>query len=144
MADIPSAGNKENKVAKNIGDTALCKKTVVCRDEKMETIIGQIVRGKIDRPKGSRHPRYSDMIYPINYGYVEGVISDDGQEQDVYVLGTDEPIETFEGRVIAIYHRFNDAEDKWIVSFSGSDYSNKEILQAIHFQEQYFEGELVR
>ena len=85
-----------------------------------------------------------NMIYPINYGYVEGVISDDGQEQDVYVLGTDEPIETFEGRVIAIYHRFNDAEDKWIVSFSGSDYSNKEILQAIHFQEKYFEGELVR
>ncbi len=68
--------------------------------------------------------------------------SDKSQDQDVYVLGTDEPIETFEG--IAIYHRFNDAEDKWIVSFSGSDYSNEEILQAIHFQEQYFEGELVR
>ena len=84
MADIPSAGNKENKVAKNIGDTALCKKTVVCRDEKMETIIGQIVRGKIDRPKGSRHPRYSDMIYPINYGYVEGVISEESTSEESF------------------------------------------------------------
>ena len=40
--------------------------------------------------------------------------------------------------------RFNDVEDKWIVSLGGSDYSDDEILQAIHFQEQYYEGKLVR
>lgn len=110
----------------------------------MKTIIGKTVKGIIDRPIGSRHPRYADMIYPINYGYVEGISAGDGHEQDVYVLGTDKPIETFEGKVIAVYHRFNDAENKWIVSLNDSDYSAEEILQAIHFQEQYFEGELVR
>ena len=110
----------------------------------MKTIIGKTVKGIIDRPIGSRHPRYADMIYPINYGYVEGISAGDGHEQDVYVLGTDKPIETFEGKVIAVYHRFNDAENKWIVSLNDSDYSSEEILQAIHFQEQYFEGELVR
>ena len=100
--------------------------------------------GRIDRPVGSHHPRFSDMVYPINYGYIEGVIAGDGQEQDVYVLGTDKPIEVFEGKVIAVYRRFNDVEDKWIVSLDGSDYSDDEILQAIHFQEQYYEGKLVR
>lgn len=102
------------------------------------------VKGKIDRPIGSAHPRHPEMIYPINYGYVEGIIAGDGENQDAYVLGTDEPLFDFEGKVIAVYHRFNDAEDKWIVSLDGKDYSDEEILNAIHFQEQYFEGELIR
>ncbi|MDO5122717.1 MAG: inorganic pyrophosphatase [Erysipelotrichaceae bacterium] len=110
----------------------------------MHTIIGKTVRGTIDRPLGSPHPRFPDMIYPINYGYVNGMTAGDGQEQDAYVLGTDKPLKTFEGKVIAVYHRLNDVEDKWIVSIDGTDYTDEEILQAIHFQEQYFEGVLVR
>ena len=107
-------------------------------------MIGKHVSGKIDRPIGSRHPRFPDMVYPVNYGYVEGITAGDGDAQDVYVFGTDKPIESFEGKVIAVYHRFNDAEDKWIVSLDGSDFSDDEILRTIHFQEQYFEGELIR
>ena len=117
----------------------------------MQNVIGKIVKGKIDRPLGSRHPRHPDMIYPINYGYVEGVIAGDGAEQDVYVFGTDRPIETFEGKVIAIYHRFNDVEDKWIVVPENSRYaanpsalSDEEILKRIEFQEKYFAGRLYR
>lgn len=110
----------------------------------MHTIIGTTVRGTVDRPLGSTHPRFPDMIYPVNYGFVEGVMGGDGQEQDVYVLGTDKPLKTFEGKVIAVYHRLNDVEDKWIVSLDGTDYTDEEILQAIRFQEQYYEGELVR
>ena len=109
-----------------------------------KSIIGCIVKGTIDRPLGSAHPDYPDMIYPINYGYVDGIISGDGEEQDVYVLGTDRPLEVFEGKVIAVYHRSNDSEDKWIVSLDGRDYPDEEIVKAIHFQEQYFEGELLR
>ena len=92
----------------------------------------------------SSHPNYPEMVYPINYGYVEGLLAADGEEQDVYVLGAERPIETFEGVVIAVYHRFNDVEDKWIVSIDGSDYSDADILKAIAFQEQYYEGELIR
>ncbi len=110
----------------------------------MRTIIGKTVRGIIDRPIGSRHPQFPDMVYPINYGYIEGVIAGDGEEQDAYVLGTDKPIDTFEGKVIAVYHRFNDEEDKWIVSLDGSNYSDDEILRFIKFQEQYYEGKLIR
>lgn len=110
----------------------------------MQTVIGQTVRGTIDRPVGSRHPRYPDTIYPINYGFVDGVFAPDGAEQDVYVLGTDKPLGEFEGKVIAVYHRFGDVEDKWIVSLDGTDYPDAEILQAIRFQERFFDGELIR
>lgn len=107
-------------------------------------IIGTVVRGKIDRPVGSRHPRHPDMIYPVNYGYVEGLLAADGAEQDVYVLGTDSPIGEYEGRVIAVYHRYDDIEDKWIVSVDEKEHSDEEILEQIRFQEQYFTGKLFR
>lgn len=110
----------------------------------MEPVIGKTIRGHIDRPQGSRHPRYPDMVYPIHYGYVDGVMAGDGSWKDVYVLGADLPILEFEGKVIAIYHRLNDVEDKWIVAVDGSDHSDEEILRLIHFQEQYFEGVLLR
>ena len=114
------------------------------KDNSIQDIIGKTVKGIIDRPLGSSHPDYPDLIYLVNYGYVEGVIAGDDESQDVYVLGTDKPLKIFEGKVIAIYHRFNDVEHKWIVSLNGYDYSDEEILKAIHFQEQYFEGELIR
>ena len=68
----------------------------------------------------------------------------DGAGQDVYVLGTEKALETFSGRVIAVLHRLNDCEDKWIVSVIGRDYTDEEILDAVSFQEQYFMGELFR
>lgn len=108
------------------------------------SIVGTTVRGRVDRPLGSRHPRHPNLVYPLNYGYVEGVLAPDGCEQDVYVLGASGPIETFEGTVIAVYHRLNDVEDKWIVSLDGTDYPDDVILDAISFQERFFEGELLR
>lgn len=62
--------------------------------------------------------------------------------KSVYLLGVNEPLETFEGMVIAVYHRYNDVEDKWIVTPVGMDFSEEEILKAIEFQEKYFEGRL--
>lgn len=111
---------------------------------KVSPIVGKKVKGIIDRPLGSHHPRHPEMIYPINYGFVEGIMAPDGAEQDVYVLGADKPIWNFEGIVIAVYHRTNDVEDKWIVSLDGSDYTDEEILKTINFQEQYFKGRLLR
>ena len=50
-------------------------------------MLGKRVKVKIDRPLGSCHPKYKDLYYPVNYGYVEGVIAPDGEEQDAYILG---------------------------------------------------------
>ena len=40
---------------------------------------------KIDRPKGSLHPKYKDYIYPLDYGYLEGTVSSDGAGIDIWV-----------------------------------------------------------
>ena len=45
-------------------------------------MIGDIVKVIIDRPLGSQHPRYKETYYPINYGFVEGIMAADGKEQD--------------------------------------------------------------
>jgi inorganic pyrophosphatase len=39
----------------------------------------------VDRPRGSAHPRYPDVIYPVDYGYLEGMGSTDGADLDVWV-----------------------------------------------------------
>lgn len=38
----------------------------------------------IDRPRGSAHPRYPGMIYPLVYGYIPGTVGGDGAEVDVF------------------------------------------------------------
>jgi inorganic pyrophosphatase len=42
----------------------------------------------IDRPKGSRHPKYNDMVYEVDYGYLKNIKSMDGGGIDIFV-GTD-------------------------------------------------------
>ena len=39
----------------------------------------------IDRPKGSRHPRYPEIVYPLDYGYLEGTASGNGGGIDLWV-----------------------------------------------------------
>ena len=105
-------------------------------------IIGRTVSCRIDRPSGTAHPRIKALVYPVNYGYIEGIIAGDGAEQDVYILGVDEPLEEFTGRIIAVYHRLNDNEDKWIAAPEGMTFTQDEIMQKIDFQERFFDGEL--
>lgn len=107
-------------------------------------IIGKKVKGTIDRPMGSTHPKFDKIYYPINYGYVDGVMAPDGAEQDVYLLGVDKPVATYEGVVIAVVHRNNDIEDKWIVAPEGMNFTDEEIMSQITFQEKFFDVELYR
>jgi len=55
-------------------------------------VVGDIVKVVVDRPLGSYHPKHKDMYYTINYGYIEGIIAPDGEEQDAYIIGVDEPV----------------------------------------------------
>lgn len=92
----------------------------------------------VDRPMGSAHPHYPDLIYPLNYGYVEGVPAPDGEEQDAYILGVGHPLPRFTGELIAILRRAGDCEEKWVVAPAGRIFSPQEILAAVHFQERFF------
>lgn len=33
----------------------------------------------IDRPKGSAHPRYPQIVYELDYGYIDGTKSSDNE-----------------------------------------------------------------
>lgn len=104
--------------------------------------MNKLVTVIIDRPLGSVHPKYPDLIYQINYGYIEGMIAGDGEYQDAYIIGIDYPLEIFEGKVIAVIHRLNDVEDKYVVCDINKTYTLEEIKKAVEFQEKYFEIEI--
>ena len=105
--------------------------------------LGKEVLVKIDRKMGSAHPKHG-FIYPVNYGYIPNTVSGDGEELDAYVLGVCEPVDTFEGKCIAIIHRTNDDDDKLIVVPHGKYYTNDAIEALVEFQEKFFEHEILR
>lgn len=103
-----------------------------------DNIIGQTVTVTVDRPLGSVHPDYPDLYYPVNYGYIENLMGGDGDWQDAYILGVDEPLESFTGKVIAVAVRQDDNESKLVVAPDGVEFSKEEIARQINFQEKYF------
>lgn len=57
------------------------------RKAQVKSYLGKTVDIIIDRPMGSAHPKYPEVIYPVNYGYIPDVLGGDGEELDVYLLG---------------------------------------------------------
>ncbi len=106
-------------------------------------IIGNIVTVTIDRPLGSYHPVHKKLYYPVNYGYVKGILAPDGEEQDAYIIGVDVPVKVYTGKVVAVIHRKDDIEDKWVVCPMDRTFTREEIMEQVKFQEQYFETEIV-
>ena len=105
-------------------------------------MLGNIVKVIVDRPLGTHHPKYKNIFYTVNYGYVPGIIAPDGEEQDAYILGVTEAVSEFEGKVIAIIHRLDDVEEKWVVAPAGCSFTKEEIMEQVAFQEQYFRTEI--
>ena len=100
---------------------------------------GKIVTVTIDRPIGSYHPVHKNLYYPINYGYLKGIIAQDGEEQDAYVIGVDVPVKEYTGKVIAVIHRNDDVEEKWVVCPEDRAFTKEEIEEIVRFQEQFFD-----
>ena len=105
-------------------------------------MLGKIVKVTVDRPLGTYHPKHKDIYYPINYGYVEGIIAPDGEEQDAYVIGINYPIKEYTGKVIAIIHRYDDVEEKWVVAPENMSFTSEEIMKQVNFQERFFKSEV--
>ena len=97
----------------------------------------------IDRKLGSLHPKHGFM-YMLNYGYIPNTKSPDGEELDAYLLGVYEPVDTYEGKVIAIIKRTNDDDDKLIVVPKDKDYTDDQINALTEFQERFFEHIIIR
>ena len=95
----------------------------------------------IDRPIGYNH---NGIIYNQNYGYIKEYKALDDEYQDAYVIGIDEPLKTFNGKIIAIINRKDDIEDKLVVCDKTKNYTNKEIEDFIIFQEKYHKYKIIR
>ncbi|HAX73846.1 MAG TPA: inorganic pyrophosphatase [Firmicutes bacterium] len=108
----------------------------------MEQYLGQTVRVVMDRPLGSKHPKH-DFYYVLNYGYLPQTVSGDGEEIDAYVIGVFEPIQEFEGYVVAIIKREDDNEDKLVVCKEVGLYSAEQIQALVEFQERFFKTHVV-
>ena len=110
------------------------------RTRTVQQLLGKIVHVIVDRPVGYRH---GNILYPINYGFLPGVMGGDGEEQDAYILGVKGPLSSFDGRVVGAIMRKNDCEDKLVVAPEGMVFHQGQIAEAVHFQEQYFDSYIV-
>jgi inorganic pyrophosphatase len=93
---------------------------------------------EIDRPIGSSHPRFADIVYPIDYGFVPGTIGSDGEPVDVFV-GTAET--GLVGAILTTDYRRGDREVKLLL-----DCSPEEVYLVngfINFDQNLMEGRLV-
>lgn len=111
-----------------------------CRTQRIQAYLGKTVHVVVDRPIGYLH---GDILYPVNYGYIPGLMAGDGEEQDAYILGIDEPVAEFDGQVAGVICRKNDCEDKLVVAPAGKRYHQGQIAEAVHFQEQYFDTRIL-
>ncbi len=116
---------------------------IMTADLAQPSVPDGLVTVTVDRPLGSFHPEHKDVYYPINYGYIAGIMAPDGEEQDAYILGVEVPVQEFTGRVIAIIRRSDDVEEKWVVAPDGMTFTKEAIMEAVHFQEKYFQSEVM-
>ena len=111
------------------------------REDLIHALMGKTVTVTIDRPIGYVHVKSGITFrYPINYGFLPDIIGGDGDEQDVYILGVEEPLETFTGRIIGVVRRRDDNEDKLVAAPEGMLFHQGQIADAVHFVEQYFDS----
>ncbi len=92
----------------------------------------------IDRPKGKPHPKYPEMIFPLDYGYLEGTSSMDGGGIDLW-LGT-APHRNLTAIACTIDTKKKDSEIKLIIGCTEEEIS---IIEAFH-NRYYQSGILVR
>jgi len=108
----------------------------------MMDYLGKRVAIIMDRPLGSKHPEY-ELIYPINYGYIENTIAGDGEEIDAYIIGEFEPLDEYSGTVVAVITRKDDVEYKLVVCDRLGRYTKDQIQALTEFQERFFDSEII-
>ncbi|MBE0671990.1 MAG: inorganic pyrophosphatase [Anaerolineales bacterium] len=73
----------------------------------------------IDRPKGQPHPCYREMIYPLDYGYIENTSASDGGGIDVWIGSLE--LKTLTGILCTFDTLKNDAEIKILLGCTSQE-----------------------
>ena len=81
----------------------------------------------LDRPKGSAHPKYPDLIYPVDYGYLKDTTSMDGGGIDIWVGTVKE--KKLDAIICTVYSLKRDSEIKLLL---GCNEEEKEKIYTLH------------
>lgn len=92
----------------------------------------------IDRAKGTAHPKYPELVYRVDYGYLKGTTSMDGGGIDVWVGSSDKIVDA----VICIVDLMK--EDSEIKILLGCSEEEKNAIYDIHNSTQFMKGILIR
>jgi inorganic pyrophosphatase len=93
----------------------------------------------IDRPKGSNHPKYPNIIYPLDYGYLSGTSGGNGKEIDVWCgSGISRNLVAI---VCTVDTLKNDTELKLLL---GCTEEEIEIVNQFHNDNQYMSGLIIK
>ena len=93
----------------------------------------------IDRPKGSRHPRYESFIYPLDYGYLKNTTAMDGGGIDVW-LGSD-AAGTVDAVMCIVDILKRDSKIKVLI---GCTEEEKALVNRVHNEADCMKGMLIR
>lgn len=97
----------------------------------------------IDRPYGSIHPLLQDVTYPYNYGYIKQDMQQNIEFQDAYVIGVQQPLETFTGYVAGIIYHKEDTTSRWIVAPLGMVVDHEATIQLLGIEEQFYSTRII-
>ena len=92
----------------------------------------------IDRPKGTSHPRYPHMIYPVDYGYLRDTAAMDGQGIDVWVGSGERRVDAI---ICTVDLLKRDSEIKILL---GCTEEEKQLIYELHNDSDYMKGVLIR
>lgn len=96
----------------------------------------------IDRPKGTSHPKYGNMVYDVDYGYIKNTKSADGGGIDVFVGSNNNVIDAI---ICVIDLLKNDSEIKILIGCTDDEknkvnafLNNSEYMKAIMVKRNNF------
>ena len=92
----------------------------------------------IDRPKGTAHPKYPDVIYRVDYGYLKDTASMDGAGIDVWVGSGEKKVDAI---MCTVDLMKRDSEIKILI---GCTEEEKKIVYETHNDSKYMKGILIR
>lgn len=91
----------------------------------------------IDRPRGSVHPKYQSIIYPVDYGYLENTTSMDGGGIDVWLGSLGDSIDAI---ICTVDLMKRDSEIKILIGCSEEE---KRLIFPLHNESEYMKGVLL-
>ena len=110
-------------------------------DEDFWNALDELVNNSeivIDRPKGTHHPKYSNYIYKVDYGYLQNTSSMDGAGIDVWVGSAEKKIDAI---ICTVDLMKKDSEIKILI---GCTEEEKAIVYETHNETEFMKGILVR